>query len=232
MTTAARKFDSARILPLAQETESVTSLLAHGIDLVRQRGAVEPSPMFACLAMGAEKLLKLSIGLLSWEVSGAWPSRSEMRDRLGHGIGEMHARTLNELGTRLADPSTAGNDGGSISTLRQKVIDDPIVTFTLRALSDYAKQGRFYNLDLLAGVEQPAPSPGDRWNQLEKDIVDLTPAAVAMIGTDRWAIERQSLINNKIAESLLRWWRMHQGAWHTGALGYQAQQLSPRLGNP
>ncbi|MFI6833793.1 hypothetical protein ACIBG5_42240 [Kribbella sp. NPDC050241] len=160
MTTDDRKFDKHRILPLAQEAESAAALLAHGIGLVRRIGAIEPSPMFACLAMGAEKLLKLSIGLLSWEMTGAWPSRAEMRDRLGHGIGEMHARTLNELGDRLAEPNISGSAHKTIAALRQEVIDDPIVTFALRALSDYAKQGRFYNLDILAGLNNSHHHPG------------------------------------------------------------------------
>jgi hypothetical protein len=232
MSTGDRKFDKHRILPLAQEAESAGSLLAHGIGLVRRIGAIEPSPMFACLAMGAEKLLKLSIGLLSWETTGAWPSQSEMRNRLRHGIGTMHARVLNELGDRLSDPSTAGSARKATSALRLEVIDDPIVTFALRALSDYAQQGRFYNLDILAGSDPLAPSPSERWNQLEEDILTLNPTIAATIGTDRWAAEGQPLINNQIADSLLRWWRLHQRSWSTGALGRQAQLWSTRLGNP
>jgi hypothetical protein len=232
MSTDDRKFDKHRILPLAQEAESAASLLAHGIDLVRRIGAIEPSPMFACLAMGTEKLLKLSIGLLSWETTGAWPSQSEMRNRLRHGIGTMHARTLNELGHRLSDPRTAGSAHIAISALRQEVVDDPILTFALMALSDYAQQGRFYNLDILAGAEPLAASPSDRWNQLEKDILALNPTIAARIGTDSWNAEGQPLINNQIADSLLRWWRLHQRSWNTGALGRQAQLWSTRLGSP
>jgi hypothetical protein len=66
-----------------------------------------------------EKLLKMSIGLMSWGTTGAWPSRPEMRDRLRHGIGEMHLRTVNELGDRLADPVTAGSARKAIAALRQ-----------------------------------------------------------------------------------------------------------------
>lgn len=232
MSTDDRKLDKHRILPLAQEVESAASLLAHGIDLVRRGGTVEPSPMFACLAMGAEKLLKLSIGLLSWQTTGAWPTQAEMRNRLRHGIGTMHARTLNELGDRLSDPSTAGSAREVIAELRQELIDDPILTFALMALSDYAQQGRFYNLDILAGAALPAPSPSERWNQLERDVLALNPTIAATIGTDRWTAEGQLLINNQIADSLLRWWRLHQRSWNTGALGRQAQLWSTRLGTP
>jgi hypothetical protein len=52
MSTDDGKFDKHRILPLAREAVAV-SLLAHGIDMVRRIGAIEPSLMFACLAIGA-----------------------------------------------------------------------------------------------------------------------------------------------------------------------------------
>lgn len=116
----------------------------------------------------------------------------------------MHARTLNEFGDRLADPSTAGTAAEDVATLRQHVIDDPIVTFALVALSDYAQQGRFYNLDMLAGSEPFAPSPRDRWNELEKDIVGLNQDLARLIATDGWTLDAQLLLNEQIAESLLR----------------------------
>lgn len=58
----------------------------------------DAEPVFACLAGGTEKLLKLTFGLVTVDGGGAWPSKATMQ-QAGHKIVELDAtvRDLFEL---------------------------------------------------------------------------------------------------------------------------------------
>ena len=221
--------DRDLVLPLLYEVESAASLLSGGVTLLwrADAGQHEPSPIFATLAAGAEKLLKLSIGLLAVTETGEWPPLGDMQRR-GHGILAMHVETLNGLRRRLRDPMTSGTAALTLTTLRQDVIDDPVLTLTLRSLSAFANDDGCHNLDRLAAKDGIGPSPKQRWDDLERGIQTENHELRRTLGRELDTVGRPGP-NRAIGTSVVRWWWLHLQAWNTGVLGPTAQQWSGHL---
>ena len=224
------ELDRDLVLPLLYEIESAASLLAGGVTLLwrASAGPHEPSAILATLATGSEKLLKLSIGLLAVTETGGWPGLGDMQRR-GHGILAMHVETLNDLRRRLRDPMTSGTAALALTTLRQEVIDNPVLTLTLRCLSAYATEGRFHNLDRLAGADGIGSSPKQRWEELESVILTENDELRHTLGTRAFDTVGRPGLNRVIGTSVVRWWRLHLHSWNTGVLGPTAQQWSSHL---
>lgn len=219
------ELDRDLVLPLLYEIESAANLLAGGITLLwrAEAGPHEPSAIFTTLAAGAEKLLKLSIGLLAVTETGTWPALGDMQRR-GHGILAMHVESLNDLRRRLRDPMTSGTAALALTTLRQDVIDDPVLTLTLRSLSAYASDDGCHNLDRLAAKGRIGPSSRQLWDELERGILTEDHELRRTLGTREFDTVGRPGLNRAIGTSVVRWWRLHLYAWNTGVLGPAAQQ--------
>lgn len=217
--------------PLFYEIESAASLLGHGVNLLSERGQYsgEASPILAILATGSEKLLKLSIGLLAFHETDQWPAFDTMKS-FGHGIVPMHNRTMADFQRLLADPATAGVAGSATRALALEVAEDEVLGHVLRCLSEYAEQGRFHNLDRLGRRAGLGPSPKERWEQLEAQIMDSDPALQRTLGTPEFSTIGLPGVKKAIGSAVVRWWSLHQRAWNTGVIGRTAQVWSGILG--
>src|SRR5215203_5637213 len=73
---------------LSKELDAAASLLAHGVRILQIDGysVLDAPAVLACLATGAEKLLKLTIGIVAIEESGTWPNKKTMAERYRHAI--------------------------------------------------------------------------------------------------------------------------------------------------
>lgn len=212
MTQTAGKFRA-----LVEEIEGTTALIRHGFSILAtySYAAWDAEPMFACFAGGAEKLLKLSIGLERRDRTGSWPSSAEMKG-FGHNILTLNQHTL-DLIEEKKPSSTAP---GYIDQLQACVESDPIVQPLLETLSRYARMGRYYNLDHLADVAQLEPSPRELWEQLQQGIFTRQPELLRDLDT------MHTRANGLIKESFAGWCELIARCWTTGMFGKSAKTWS------
>jgi hypothetical protein len=66
---------------LSQEIDAAGTLLRHGHAILAQYrfAARDAEAVFVCLGGGAEKLLKLTLGLIQLDVDGMWPTKATMQ---------------------------------------------------------------------------------------------------------------------------------------------------------
>lgn len=119
-----------------------------------------------CLASGAEKLLKLTYGLTIADDMGSWPSQTVMQNLYRHQISALDR----ECRARIADRIALAAAPDYIRTLLDRSASDPLLQPTLDALTRYAAQGRFHNLDVLADSPPSAASPQQLWEDMERQI--------------------------------------------------------------
>jgi hypothetical protein len=137
-----------RVAALSREIDAASALMRHGFAILDDYrfASRDAEPLFACLAGGTEKLLKLTFGLVTLDDGGSWPTKATMQNA-GHKIVELDA-TVRGLLVKRQRRSTAP---GLIARLLEMVDGHPGVVLTLATLERYAVNGRFYNLDLLGG---------------------------------------------------------------------------------
>jgi hypothetical protein len=210
---------------LSQEVDAASSLLRHGFEILDEYrfASRDAEPLFACLAGGTEKLLKLTFGLMTIDDGGGWPSKATMQNA-GHKIVELDA-TVRVLLVERRERSSAP---GLIVQLLEQTDRHPGVVQVLQSLERYAVDGRFYNLDLLGGREQRNPSPQELWDELEMDIVEANPEMLdELAGAEHASVRRD--MNRIVAHSLGLWCELLLRSWMTGVCGALARQWSPQL---
>jgi hypothetical protein len=210
---------------LSREVDAASSLLRHGFAILAgyRFASRDAEPVFACLAGGVEKLLKLTLGLATVANGDPWPSRATMRNA-GHKIVELDS-TVRAMVIERRDAGTAP---GLITELLEMTDGHPGIVHILRTLERYAIDGRFYNLDLLGGLEQPTASPQELWSELEMDIVEANPEMLDQLAGRQREQARHSM-NRIIASSLGMWCELLLRSWMTGVFGETARQFSPQL---
>ena len=58
-----------------------------------------------------------------------------------------------------------------ISTIKPKLLENELYKNTIKFLSEFAKNTRYYNLDVLTGKEMQNLNPIEQWNNIEKMIL-------------------------------------------------------------
>lgn len=212
--------DRDRGFALIGEMISTGNLLGYGTKVLREARFIETTrdPILTMLSIGVEKLLKLSLGVISLSDTGCWPTKHEMRS-FGHGVVGLHDAVMRKLSARVP----AGDE--YVLGLIDGVESDQVLTPLLAVLDRYGRQGRFYNLDHLAEAKQVAPDPRVMWDAVEKaaqeasDVKRLFAAATENINSndawDRFYLATQG----RIADSAFRLWDMLSRAGQKGVLG-------------
>lgn len=210
---------------LSREIDAASSLLRHGFQILTtyRFASRDAEPVFACLAGGTEKVLKLTVGLVALDDGDPWPSQATMK-AAGHKIVELNATVRAIISTRR-ERSTAP---GIIDELLERTDGHPGVIQMLRALERYAVDGRFYNLDLLGGREHHDLSPQELWGELEMDIVEANPEMLDLAAEGEQETIRADM-NQILAWSLGLWCELLRRSWMTGVCGTLAQQWSAQL---
>jgi hypothetical protein len=181
--------------------------------------------VFVCLAGGAEKLLKISMGLHAWNSSGSWSSKATMTD-MGHDIVKLHNHVRRLI---VQDAPTGSTVPGYIAELLEQVDNDPHIGTVLETLRRYAIKGRFYNLDHLADTPQAGDSPKQLWEALHQELLKLHPNLLMQLATvDQSQVARAEL-NTLIVSSITGWRELITRAWRTGVFGSLAKQWAPQL---
>ena len=219
------KFSPTETVALSAEIDAASSLLRHGFGSLGEYefASRDAEPTFACLAGGAEKLLKLTFGLATVDEGGGWPTKSTMQ-KAGHKIVALDA-TVRKLIVKRQDRSTAP---GLIAKLLEMSDGHPGIVQVLATLERYAVDGRFYNLDMLGGRPHGSAGPHELWHELEMDILDANPEMLEQLAGREHRQARDDM-NGIIAWSLGMWCELLLRSWMTGVCGPSARQWSGQL---
>jgi hypothetical protein len=216
-----------QVVALARETDDAAGTFSHGLALLRRlhTSARDSAAMFALLSTGAEKLLKLTVGITHLEQTNEWPSREFMQTKMRHRIVllDQHA------GTALRDGISLSIVPGHMKSAMERVSADPLIGPMLRALDRYATQGRFFNLDTLANSPQREPSPSELWEEVLSEVFRSDPDALGIFAQVATDPEGRRRMNDAIADSLELWWQVYQRAWTTGILGSRGKVWASTL---
>jgi hypothetical protein len=212
-------------LALIRECNTAATLFSRGLDTVRtmRHDYTDAVVAMSLLALGAEKMLKLTIGLSERDQGRNWPSKKHMRDNIGHEVlkADQTARPL--LDTH------AGTVPGFLDDMKTQVAGDPALPAVLDALDKFGDAGRFHYLDVLTGATLTDESPQTLWGEMTTAIAVRDPAMLADISsTDNYERGRRRL-DEEITGSLTRWWELYVAAWRTGALGDEAKRYPREL---
>jgi hypothetical protein len=211
-------------LSLIQECTDASSLFTRGLDMLTSirdddTGAVA---VMSLLALGAEKMLKLTIGLEAVGQGRSWPSKPQMQ-AIGHQV---------LAADRAARPLLSRQPGtvpGHVAELAARVDADAVLPVLLEALDRFGAAGRFYHLDILAESQQPEQSPKHLWHNARVAVMKQDPGLAAAIGETTEFTASRRRWNMMMVASLQLWWELYYSAWRSGVIGDLARQYSGEL---
>jgi len=160
--------DPIRMIALNEELQVSHKLLVAGFGALQE---VDMGNTFyhlphQLIASGIERLLKCYISLVIRGKTGSFPDRSAMKD-LGHDLAGLLTKVVNDHYGGLERPL--------LKTELEFLRTDPMQQRCVAILSNFGKQGRYYNLDVVAGAQTQLIDPTDEWKKLELSIEDATP---------------------------------------------------------
>lgn len=214
------------------EQDAVVRLLSHGVHTLRGTKYVDPvvDPVLTVWSIGAEKLLKLSLGFLRESRSQPWPSHGEMRTEYGHQIAKMDEYLRTELRSWVAQRQSA-----YLRSLTDRVDDNSVWPHLRTAIDIYGRAGRFHHLDTLAGKRSSDQNPRQAWQSAELaaseelsnlDAGDGGDAELSIAALDQFAKD----VNALIAQSVVDWWFMITRAAMHGFLGEEGKRFGSATG--
>ncbi|MEV7962384.1 hypothetical protein [Oerskovia paurometabola] len=218
------------------EQDSARQLLANGVHTLRDARYWDPvqDAVLTTLSIGAEKLLKISLGLIELEAHGNWPSKKFMRETWGHGTNLMDSSLRAHL-RPWALTSGADYVGGLVAAVDADLAWAKI----LEALDAYGRSGRFYYLDTLAEEQPKWDSPANLWFEAESicieqhaDLHHRQGPAMTSEASERFSSD----LHLQMAHSIAGWWHMVTMAARHGAFGPHGVQFgvdaSPSMALP
>lgn len=220
-----------RKMALISEVGSAAALLSYGETMLRTtRGTFGEmkDPVLTTLSIGLEKLLKLTIGLITLTDTEEWPTKTVMQNKFRHDIAGMHQRVIADLRQR-------SDSRPYVLQLLDTATADPVLDPMIALLSDYGRSGRFYYLDHLAdGSAQDRPDPVQLWQEAEDalrddpEVVKLFNDGLAARTDDGW--ERFiHYRNTKLADCVASLRAAVVASWAHGCAGPVARQHSVSL---
>jgi hypothetical protein len=211
-------------LLLSQEADDAAALFTHGLRITQEirHDYNDAASAMSLLALGAEKMLKLTIGLARLSRSQPWPGRNYMH-RLGHKIVIADKRARRMLDLRC------GTVPGHMQERAAKIDSDNVIALALPALERFADQGRFYFLDSLGEDPQTEAAPHSLWTSMVEDVMLANPQLRPMSGESASLDMSRSQVNLVIVASLRDWWEFYRVAWMTGVNGPLAKELSSAI---
>lgn len=215
-----------RPFALIREADTTTALLGEGLAMLVREGwrSGAGAPAWTCLASGAERLMKLTIGLTAEAVGKPWPS-AEIRNIYGHRLSALRPEVDRALGERITDAAAPPY----IRALVGHVNDDPYLPLIFEALAQWSEStGRYRDFNILGGEKVEGYAPSAAWESAEQRVlVDRPEWLGRLAGPDN----RAALVDmrSELARTVVRWWFLHYRAWAHGVFGAVASQHSSSL---
>ncbi|MFI5895703.1 hypothetical protein ACIA5D_36970 [Actinoplanes sp. NPDC051513] len=206
---------------LGNEANDAAALFSHGLRVTRdiRTDYSDAAAAMSLLALGAEKLLKLTIGLAYLDRGESWPSLKRMM-QIGHRIvpADVEARSMLDL--------TRGTAPGHLQEIFARIDGDAVLASILNTLDRFADKGRFYFLDSLGESPQEETAPHFMWMGMTSATIESDPELLSKMSTPQGWQQGRPRLNRVIVASLEDWWETYRAAWTTGANGTVAQSLS------
>ena len=160
--------DSEKFLCLSKELETSRELIKAGFGGLQE---IDVDNTFyhlphQLMASGFERLMKCYISLVYEGQKGSYPDREYLKS-LGHNLEHLLEKVCTEF--------YGGKTRPFVQEEFEFITTDPILQECLRILSLFGKQGRYYNLDIVAGSSQSPINPEAEWEFLESSIGDTIP---------------------------------------------------------
>ena len=160
--------DTTKFLCLCEELETSRELIKAGFGSLQE---IDMDNTFyhlphQLMASGFERLMKCYISLVYEGQKGSYPDEKYMK-RLGHDLKALLKKICTEF--------YGGKTRPFVQEEFEFITTDPILQECIRILSLFGKQGRYYNLDIVAGSSQSPINPRVEWESLEASIEDITP---------------------------------------------------------
>jgi hypothetical protein len=208
-------------LNLIQESDSAKHLLAYGVRAVRTAAFIETTrdPIMTMLSIGVEKLLKLALGLLHVEARGVWLPATVLKNEYRHDLVKMDTLLRRAIDANIDRATHRSFVDNALSA----VDADPVWPSLVAALDRYGREGRFYYLDALADNPQREESPQVFWEATERAALDTEPELrdlfTRMLSDFSLSDEFYCRLNERVADSLQRWWDLVAMAGVQGVIG-------------
>ncbi|MFG1723225.1 hypothetical protein ACGFII_31860 [Micromonospora chalcea] len=159
---------------LDNEANDAAVLFSHGLAITENinRDYTAAVAAMSLLALGAEKLLKLTVGLAHLDRGDPWPRQGYMRRDLGHRVAtaDKTARDLLNL--------NRGTAPGDVQEKAAQVDGDKVLAVALAALERFGDTGRFYFLDSLGEQPQTERAPHFLWLDMVSEIMTAEPGLI------------------------------------------------------
>lgn len=210
------------------ELDAAGSLLATGARLIQEATGLDSirDPVLTVWSIGAEKLMKVSLGLRATEQGEQWPN---FKYDYGHGLIDLHKRLHADL---LQWAISEGK--GYVAGLLSRVAADPVWPKILDTLDCYAREGRFYRLDELSGIREgrnPKQSarwddPRSLWSEIEPATIESSTELTQLQAKAMASLQDQELwkaflgqVHTNMVDPLILWWYAIARAGQHGAFG-------------
>lgn len=210
-----------QFIALDAECRNAVSLAKSGLKLLGEMrySTIGLPAVFSCLALGSEKLLKLTYGVSQQAQGQAWPTIPEMK-RYGHDVWQLDTKGRSSVLQRAHLASHQPDVDGWIA----RVGNNQWIDQFLKILSNYGAGGRFHHLDHLAGRDiDYARAPFEQWRGLESAMLK---GADFSGDTD----ELTRTMRERVDEAFRDWWTMYSRAWEQGVFGVGAINHGYTLG--
>lgn len=213
---------NAQGFSLLFEMTSARQLLAQGHQLLLSDQDVDAKldAVLTCLSIGAEKMLKVLVGVSALHDDLPWPNLKGY----SHDLNALDERVRELLDAWMAQAPRSEY----LSELHAALVADPLWIELRGLLSSYGSRARFFHLDSLGSNPQEGDSPVDRWSRVENLAVELDPNLQARDFASMRPAEFEEYlqaINEAIARSLVRWWFTVTRLGRHGALGEDAIRI-------
>ncbi|MCE4025006.1 hypothetical protein LXM50_03360 [Microbacterium sp. Au-Mic1] len=208
-------------LQFIQESDSAKHLLAYGIRALRTAVFIETTrdPIMTMLSIGVEKMLKLGLGLNHLAATRGWLPLAVLRNDYRHNLIKMEGLLREAIQLNVGRAMHPHYVNEALSA----VDNDPVWLSLVAALNRYGQEGRFYFLDALADNPQREESPQVFWDAAERVALENEPELndlfQRMIGDYSLSDEFYRKLNERMADSLQRYWDLVAIAGVQGVLG-------------
>lgn len=214
---------------LVTEIDAAAALLDHTDAILRtiRFNNKHLEPLLTVWSIGAEKLLKLTIGMVYTEEHGTWPSVQTMRNEYGHDITNLDAVCRGLIADRL----DAATYRAVVQADLNAVSEDDVIAAGLDVLTRYASKGRFFYLDSLANAPQPQPAPSELWDDILTGIVTGDPELRLGQTLPETELAIRQMFE-RVRTAMRTWRTLYYRAWIQGICGEHARGYGWRFQPP
>ena len=160
--------DLTKFLCLLEELETSRELIKSGFGHLQEidMGNTFYHLPHQLLASGLERFMKCYITLVYDGRHGLYPDNAYMRC-LSH--------DLKKILERICTDFYGGHARPFVQREFEFITTDSVLQECIRILSQFGQKARYYNLDVVTGVNNPPINPKEEWQSLESIVEDVTP---------------------------------------------------------